>query len=99
MLLKRPSGVELDHLPVRHGMLATARLALESRVAPQPRIAKRPREVLVDQPRHVVDRLPPCRANGWVRSGGRQVPGCIRARCRGGGRATAHSMLMFWPSM
>src|SRR5262245_61202281 len=40
-------------------MLATHRLPLESRVAPQPRVAKRPREVLVDEPRHIFDRLAP----------------------------------------
>src|SRR5262245_26892112 len=57
-------------------MLATHVLALESRGSPHPRMAERPREILVDEPRHVLDRLPPPQSERVAPVG--RTAGCLR---------------------
>ena len=53
------SGMELDHVPVGHQVVASHVLATKSRCSQHPRVLERAGEVLVHEPRDVVDGLPP----------------------------------------
>src|SRR5438093_11582010 len=51
------SPVQLDHVAVLDPMSSTDLLSVESALAPDSRIAERPRNVLVHEPRDIFDRL------------------------------------------
>src|SRR5438093_3406497 len=51
------SDVELDHVAVGNGMVAPDVLSVEGRFAPDTRVLERLREVLVHEPRDVLDGL------------------------------------------